>query len=146
MYIRNKLINIFFNKFDFAIRFVYSRFDLFSRLMNKFLFWKFYTSNISKLDDRFQNMMEVVTKNSISVQGKICLELGPGNSLVNAYQLLMCGAKQVILVDKFSRYHKNKKQKEYFNNELEFIRNKYSAKDLFFLIQILNYMVIFITK
>ncbi|MDD4353779.1 MAG: methyltransferase domain-containing protein, partial [Candidatus Nanoarchaeia archaeon] len=62
-----------------------------------------------------------------------CLELGPGNSYLNAYNLLMNGAKKVILVDKFPRYIKTNKQGEFFNKELNYIKQKYWKRDLFFI-------------
>ncbi len=128
MKIDNKFIGLIYNKFDFPIRFLYCRLPLLSRL----LFWKLYSSNFEKLDKNFEEMKKIIEKSGFSFERKTCLELGPGNSYINAYNLLMNGAKKVILVDKFPRYIKTKKQKEFFNKELSYIKQKYNQQDLFF--------------
>jgi len=128
MAIDNKFIDLIYNKLDFPIRFLYCRLPLLSRL----LFWKLYSSNFEKLDKNFKEMKKIIEKSGFSFERKVCLELGPGNSYINAYNLLMNGAKKVTLVDKFPRYIKTKKQKEFFNKELSYIKQKYNQQDLFF--------------
>ncbi|MCD6226143.1 methyltransferase domain-containing protein [bacterium] len=78
-------------------------------------------------------MKKTITKNGFDFSGKVCLELGPGNSYINAYNLLMNGAKKVILIDKFPRHLKTKKQKEFFRKELDYIKKKYNLSELFFI-------------
>lgn len=129
MKIDNNFTGFFYNKFDFVIRFLYCRMPF----INKLFFWKLYTSDFKKLDFRFEEIKKLINGLHQSFKGKVCLELGPGNSYLNAYNLLMNGAKKVILVDKFSRYIKTKRQKEFFNKELNYIRQKYAKKDLFFI-------------
>lgn len=128
MKIDNNFTGFFYNKFDFPIRFLYSQLHL-----NKILFWKFYTSDFKKLDSKFEEIKRLMKSLHKNFKGKVCLELGPGNSYLNVYNLLINGAKKVILVDKFSRYMKTKRQKEFFNKELNYIRQKYAKKDLFFI-------------
>jgi len=129
MIIKNRYINLAYNKFDFLIRFIYCKVPLISKL----LFWKIYSSNFTKLDKHFENMKELIHSSNLSLKDKVCLELGPGNSYINAYNLLMNGAKRVILVDKFPRHIKTKKQKRYFENELDYIKKKFNKKRLFFI-------------
>jgi len=129
MKVNNKFISNVYDKLDLPIRFLYCRVPF----LSKILFWKLYSSDFEKLDSKFEEMKNVVTKNNFNFKNKVCLELGPGNSYINAYNLLMNGAKQVILIDKYSRYLKTKKQKEFFNHELDFIKQKYGQNNLFFI-------------
>jgi len=126
--IKNNFLSGIFNIFDFPIRFIYCRFSL-----NKLFFWKFYSSDFNKLDKKFEEMKIFLKKNKFNFKNKICLELGPGNSYLNAYNFLLLGAKKVILVDKYPRYITTEKQKEYFLKEIEFIKKKYKKKNLFFI-------------
>ncbi|MBN2087486.1 methyltransferase domain-containing protein [Candidatus Peregrinibacteria bacterium] len=96
------------------------------------MFWKLYSSDYNKLDRKFQEMNEVLKENNIDLMGKVVLELGPGNSNINAYNFLLLGAKKVILVDKFPRSLKTAKQKKYAEDEIRFIREKNSGADFFF--------------
>jgi len=127
MKVQNRAASYFFSEFDFPIRFLYSRFHL-----NKLFFWKLYTSNFERLDQKFEKINKILKKNGFNLKNKVCLELGPGNSYINAYNFLMNGAKKVILVDKFPRYIKTKKQKEYLKRELDYIKKKYNKKELSF--------------
>lgn len=113
---------------DAFVRFLYSRLGL-----NVWFFWSKYASDYVSLDTCFETMKEEVCSSGFDFKGKICLELGPGNSMINAYNFLMNGAKKVIMVDKYSRFFKTKKQEKYHRQELDFARKKYSAKGLFFL-------------
>jgi len=128
MKVKNNLLGFFYNQFDFPIRWLYSQLHL-----NKLFFWKLYASDFKKLDSKFEEIKKLMNTLHQSFKGKVCLELGPGNSYLNAYNLLMNDAKKVILVDKFPRYTKTSKQEEFFNQELDYIRQKYGKKDLFFI-------------
>jgi len=128
MKINNKLIGGIYDTLDFPIRFLYSQLHL-----NRLFFWKFYTSDFKKLDKKFEKINSLIKKKKFSLKNKVCLELGPRNSYLNAYNLLMNGAKKVILVDKFPRYIETSKQEEFFNKELEYIKQKYRKRDLFFI-------------
>ena len=99
--------------------------------MNKLLFWKIYSSDFEKLDKIFEDSFTVLKRNNISIKNKTILEIGPGNSYTVAYNFLMHGAKKVILVDKFPRTIKTKRQKEYFEREIEYISKKYGQKPFF---------------
>lgn len=125
----NSIFGYFYNKSDFIIRFLYSRIPFISN----FLFWKLYSSNFKTLDQKFEEMKKQLELNNFDFNNKICLELGPGNSYINAYNLLMNGARKVILVDKYPRNPQTRKQKDYFNKELNYIKNKYNQKTLFFI-------------
>jgi len=128
MKINNNILGFFYNKLDFPIRYLYCKLPI----INKALFWHLYSSDFKKLDQHFENMKNIIHKERFNFKNKTCLELGPGNSYINAYNLLMNGAKKVILVDKFPRYIKTKKQKEFFRKELDFIKQKYGQQKLFF--------------
>ena len=129
MNVKNKLTGFFYNNFDFLIRFLYCKLPFLSKIM----FWKLYSSDFKSLDFEFEKMKNILDKEGFSLKEKTCLELGPGNSYINAYNCLMYGAKKVILVDKYPRYIKTQKQKEFFEKELVYIKKKYSKKDLFFI-------------
>ena len=121
------------NKFDFLIRFLYCRVPLLSSGIHKLLFWKLYISDYEALDAKFEKIKQVFADSNISFKNKVILELGPGNSYLNAYNFLLNGAKKVILVDKFPRQLHSKRQRNYFKEELEFITNKYDKQSLVFL-------------
>lgn len=132
MKVENKILAFFFNTFDFPIRFVYTQLGPISVLLNKGMFWKLYSSDFRDLDKKFEETYQLLEKNKVEIKDKIILELGPGNSYINAYNFLLKGAKKVILVDKFPRNFNSKKQKQFFNQELDFIKEKYNKKNLFF--------------
>lgn len=131
MKINNAVLSIFWNHLDFFIRFGYCRLWSISKLMNKLLFWKLYSSDFEKLDKTFEGGLTILKRNNLSIKGKTILEIGPGNSYMIAYNFLMHGAKKVILVDKFQRIIKTKRQKEYFEKEIEYISKKYGQKPFF---------------
>jgi SAM-dependent methyltransferase len=114
---------------DFIVRLLYCRLPF----LKKLLFWKLYSSNFKILDDRFEKTKFLLKKLNFSFKDKVCLELGPGNSFINAYNFLMLGAKKVILIDKYPRHTKTKHQKEYLNEELDYIKKKYNKQNLFFI-------------
>ncbi len=149
MKINNKVANYLFNKFDAPIRFLYCRLGLISQIFSKFLFWKLYSSNFIELDKKFEKIYEGILKHNINLKDKVILELGPGNSYINAYNFLLKGSKKVILVDKFPRQIKTKKQQKYFLDEINYIKNKYKIDNLFFLNEsnnIKNEYISFISK
>jgi len=125
MQIKNKAVNFVFNKFDFPIRFFYSRLGL-----HKMFFWKIYSSDFTNVDFRFEGAKQFLNKEGYTLKDKVCLELGPGNSYINAYNFLMNGAKKVILVDKYPRYFESKKQRDFFEKEKSFIRKKYGTRNV----------------
>ena len=131
MRINNAILSFFWNNFDFFIRFGYCRLGFVSNLMNKLLFWKLYSSDFEKLDKIFEDSLTVLKRNNISIKDKTILEIGPGNSYIIAYNFLMHCAKKVILVDKFPRTIKTKRQREYFKREIEYISKKYGQKPFF---------------
>ena len=150
MRVKNKIISFFFNRFDFIIRFLYCKFNF----IRKILYWKIYSSDYLYLDKRFEHFKKILRKHNTSIKNKTILELGPGNSLVMAYNFLMNDAKKVILVDKYplnaykyvttnidkhvlinqiKKSNKTNKQKIFLQKELEYIKIKYSKTKLPFI-------------
>jgi len=125
MEVKNRIFGWAFDTLDLPIRFLYSKLNL-----NRLFFWKLYSSDFKGLDKRFIEMERLVSKEGFFFKGKVCLELGPGNSYVNAYNFLVRSAKEVILVDKFPRQIETKKQKELLQKEIEFFNKKHKAKKL----------------
>ena len=133
MKINSSLFRIIITRCDAIIRFVYCQFGPFSKLLNKLLFWKLYSSNIKDLDYKFEEFKSVIIKQSISLADAKILEIGPGNSTINAMNFLLSGVAQVIMVDKYSRFRDNKKQIKHQEKEIEFIRNKWGISLLPFI-------------
>lgn len=129
MEVSNNFLGYFYNKFDFIIRFLYCKLPFISRA----LFWKLYSSDFKKLEEEFKELDKILKNYNFKLKDTVCLELGPGNSYINAYNFLMNGAKKVILVDKYPRQIKSKKQRDYFNQELEYVKKKYGKDSLFFI-------------
>lgn len=127
MKVENRLLGYFFNHFDFFVRFFYSNLHL-----NK-LFKNFYISNFYNIDYKFEELRKIMTGLDISFENKVCLELGPGNSYITAYNLLLNGAKKVILVDKFPRRRNDYKTNKMYHKEIDYVKDKYKLKNLFFL-------------
>lgn len=125
--------NWFLTRFDAPIRFLYCRTGPFSRLLNRLFYWKLYSSDLDHLQEKFDGMRSVLTKNAIDLEGKVVLELGPGNTNLNAYNFLLQGAKKVILVDKFPRRHNSRAQIQFAKQEIDFLKNMHQGRDLFFL-------------
>jgi hypothetical protein len=107
------------------IRLLYSQF-LFHKIIGLFNS-NIYDSHYLDLEMRFENFRKVFNDDSI-FQGKIVLELGPGNSLFNAFGFLHLGAKRVYLVDKFPR----KSHDIYEKEEREFFIKTFNVSDSFF--------------
>ncbi|MFC1926564.1 class I SAM-dependent methyltransferase [Chloroflexota bacterium] len=131
MKVNSAIISLFWNRFDFLIRFGYCRLGFLSKLFNRLLFWKLYSSDFEKLDKIFEDSLDILKKNNISIKDKTILEIGPGNSYIVAYNFLMHGAKKVVLIDKFPRITKTKRQREYFKREIDYIAKKYGQKPFF---------------
>ena len=125
------MISFFWNRFDFFIRFGYCKLGPISELMNRLLFWKLYSGDFKGLDKLFEDTLTILKKNNISIKDKTILEIGPGNSYMIAYNFLMHGAEKVLLVDKFPRMIKTKRQKEYFEREIEYVSKKYEQEPFF---------------
>lgn len=115
------------------IRFLYCKLGFLSSLINTVMFWKLYTSDFQKIDSQYKNIKVTFIRNNVSITDKVILELGPGNSYINAYNFILQGVKKVILVDKFPRILESKKQKEFSAHEIDFIKTKYKQKSLSFL-------------
>jgi SAM-dependent methyltransferase len=133
MIIKNKFLAPIFDTFDLPIRYLYTHAGPISTGLNKMMFWKLYASDFSKLDAKFTIMYDFLQKNKLSLKDKYVLELGPGNSYINAYNFLMLGAKKVYLVDKYPRHNNTKAQKKFMKDELEFIAQKYGVSKLPFI-------------
>lgn len=128
MEVSNRYFGYLYNKLNFLVRFVYCRVPF----LNRILFWKLYTSDFRALDTEFEEMKEMLSRRGFDFKNKVCLEIGPGNSYINAYNLLMHGAKKVIMVDKFPRYIRTSKQRDYFKRELQYIKRKQGKNELIF--------------
>ena len=115
---------------DALVRFLYCRLPGINFALNRLLFWHLYASRISQLDARFEEARQMLTRSHFDFRGKTVLELGPGNSRLNAYNFLMNGVRKVILVDKFPRYHVSRRQKEFADTELGCIKKKYAKTSL----------------
>jgi len=132
MEFRNRTFNYIWNSCDLPVRFGYTQLGFLSKFLNKMLFWKLYFSDFKKLDEKFEKIFLELEKNNIFIKNKVVLELGPGNSYINAYNFLAKGAKKVILVDKYPRYIKTEKQRDFVKKELSFIKKKYGLEKNFF--------------
>lgn len=133
MHLKNKFLKSFLDQIDFLVRFIYCRLGIVSRVLNKLFFWKFYSSvPYTYLDEKFQAFSKLLTDHGIDLHDKTVLELGPGNSYINTYNFLINGVKKVYLVDKYPRFIKSAKQRKRYEDEIEFIKNKF-GKDIFFL-------------
>lgn len=134
MRINNRHLSALFNACDFPIRYMYCRLGPVSRLLNRLAFWKLYSSgDPADLDTKFEKMRSLFSSQQISFEGKIVLELGPGNSLINTYNILKLGAKKIYLVDKYPRYINTEEQRTYRQKELEVLITKYGRAALTFL-------------
>jgi len=88
---------------------------------------------MERVDLAFEEMKATVIKADIKFDDKICLEIGPGNSYISAYNFLLNGARKVILVDKYPRIKSNKRQQKQLIKESSFIKSKYGQESLFFI-------------
>jgi len=131
MQVENQVLSKIFNTFDWAIRFIYSHFSPIRKLMYKNL----YSSDYHALDRKFEYFKKLFDTHNIEISDKVILEIGPGNSLIMAYNMLSYGAKKIILVDKYplNAFAKSGKgetfktaelQSDYFKAEQNFMRKK----------------------
>lgn len=118
----NRLVRFLVNRFDFIIRFFYCKMRLY-RLYDYF-FPGLYHSNYASLNSYFRLISGALEKYGFSTKQKTVLEIGPGNSYINAYNFLHAGAREVILVDKFPRYADTDRQRAYIKNEIEFFKSR----------------------
>lgn len=121
MNIQNRHLSRLTNKADGIIRFLYCRFGF----LRELFFWRYYASDIRRLDDAFEKMLKVFSTHHIQFSKKKVLELGPGNSRIMGYNLLMHGASEVFLLDKYPRIRKSHRQQRFEEEEREYIANKY---------------------
>ena len=120
------LVRFLINRFDFLIRFVYCKLK-FYRVFNFFM-PRLYSSNYESLNSYFDIIAGALKKHSFKIAGKSILELGPGNSYINAYNFLRNGAREVVLVDKFPRYTDTARQKDYIRHEIDYFKSKHRVK------------------
>lgn len=127
MYIKNPVLQFLFSLLDFPIRFIYVRLPGFLR---KIFFRQLYETNFDNLEWKYNQISTQLDKLEFSLRGKNCLELGPGNSYYIAYRFLLQGADKVILIDKFPRYFNTRRQRAYYDHEIEHFKEKYGADGL----------------
>jgi SAM-dependent methyltransferase len=120
------LVRFLITRFDFIIRFLYCKLR-FYKIFDFFL-PRLYSSNYESLNSYFDIIAGALKKNKFTIEGKRILELGPGNSYINAYNFLRNGAKEVILIDKFPRYADSERQKSYIRNEIDYFKSKHRVK------------------
>ncbi len=130
MKIKNKLISYLFRNFDYILRFLYCRMPLVNIILPKLFFWKFYKSDFVIVMQCFETMENVLKKADFSFKNKTVLEIGPGNSYLNAYSGLVRGAKKVILIDKFPRYIQTEKQIDYCRSEIAYFKDLYKLRSI----------------
>lgn len=94
------------------------------------VFWQLYASDYVAVDREFEKAKKILRSKGFKFKGKICLELGPGNSYVTAYNMLANGARKVVLLDKFPRQLNASRQKNFFKKEIDYIQKKYGLKNL----------------
>jgi SAM-dependent methyltransferase len=121
---RSALVPFLINRFDFSIRFFYSKMKLY-KVFN-FVYPKIYRSNYEDLNSFFEIIDGHFKKNKFNIDGKSILELGPGNSYINTYNFLQNGARKVILIDKFPRFSITKKQKSYIKDEVNYFKTSHN--------------------
>jgi SAM-dependent methyltransferase len=118
----NALTGFFINRFDFIIRFLYCKVGLF-KLVNR-LMPHVYHSDYESLNGYFQIINQQLSKHGFAIRGKSVLEIGPGNSFINAYNFLHEGARKVTLIDKYPRHCDTDAQRAYVRDEIEYFKGK----------------------
>ena len=114
-------VRFLISRFDFIFRFLYCRAGLF-RIINA-LHPKIYHSDYESLNGYFEVMIFHLDRLKFEISGKSVLELGPGNSYINAYNFLHRGARNMILVDKYPRYSESEKQKSFIRRERDYFKS-----------------------
>ena len=114
---------------DGPVRLAYSQAGFVHALAAKTVMKKAYESDFKALQDRFDTMHALFSKNGISFEGARVLELGPGNASINAFNALSRGASSVTLVDKFSRVSDSDRQAAYERREEEWFLSQTSVSE-----------------
>ena len=115
------LASFLVSRFDSIVRFLYCKAGLF-RLINA-LRPHVYHSDYESLNGYFDLMTYHLDRQGFDISGMSVLELGPGNSYINAYNFLHRGARKVILVDKFPRYCESEEQRSFIRSEMDYFIN-----------------------
>lgn len=126
--VRAGILQYFYNKYDYIVRFSYTQIPLIRDLLRKIMFWRMYSSDLRHIDEVFAELRETFDRYNITLENKKILELGPGNSIALALSCLFNGAKKYQMADKYSRFLKTKKQAKYLLDQISFFENKYHCK------------------
>lgn len=116
----NRFVRGFINTFDPVVRLFYCKLK-FYRLASLF-FPDLYSSRFESLNSYFSIIYHALRKHGFVIKGKTILELGPGNSYINAFNFLNQGAEQVILVDKYPRICETEAQRQHIKKEIAFFK------------------------
>lgn len=116
----NKILRRIINNYDFIIRLFYCKMRFYKLV--RFLLPDVYNSDFESLSSYFKIMYDMLQRHGYAVAGKSVLELGPGTSLISAYNFLSYGAKRVLLVDKYPRQNMQKKYLAYKKDELNYFK------------------------
>ena len=106
------MLNFFYNKCDFIVRFTYTQIPILRNFLRKIMFWRLYSSDFKHIDITFEQLKKTLHQHDLSLKNQEILELGPGNSIALALNCLCCGSKKYWMADKYPRILKNDNQKE----------------------------------
>ncbi|MBN2161166.1 MAG: methyltransferase domain-containing protein [Spirochaetes bacterium] len=123
----NRFARFLVNRFDFIIRLLYCKMRLY-RLIHLFS-PGLYSCNYDSLNSYFLIISKALERNGFSIRGKSVIEIGPGNSYINAYNFLHNGAREVVLVDKYPRYTNTDRQRAYIRNEIDYFKSRNNVKE-----------------
>ncbi|OHD68825.1 MAG: hypothetical protein A2W19_17260 [Spirochaetes bacterium RBG_16_49_21] len=123
---QSSLIRFLVGRFDFIIRLFYSKMR-FYKLFNFFL-PRLHSSDFESLDRYFHIITGELKKQGFSIRGKSVLEIGPGNSHINAYNFLLNGCRKVIFIDKHPRFFDTGRQRSFMRDEIRYFKSKYRVK------------------
>lgn len=119
------VLKYLYNKYDFIIRFTYTRVPLIRDMLQKIMFWKMYSSDFKRIDDIFIELGKTFDQYDITFKDKQILELGPGNSIALALNCLCNGADKYLMADKYPRILKTEKQAKHLLEQVTFYEDKY---------------------
>ena len=119
------VLKYLYNKYDFIIRFTYTRVPLIRDMLQKIMFWKMYSSDFKRIDDIFIELGKTFDQYDITFKDKQILELGPGNSIALALNFLCSGADKYLMADKYPRILKTEKQAKHLLEQVTFYEDKY---------------------
>ena len=125
MDIRSPIVSPLWNRIDLPVRFILCNTGRIGRLAKNLSYWRWSASDYHELGRCFERMKAVLASKGTSLKGKTVMEVGPGNSYALALNFLMCGAKRVILVDKYCRMLDTEEQRMYAEQERRHIQQKY---------------------